>query len=48
MHKSALPLAIQQEIHKKDFSQFIDEPPSAAQGGKGLVVAGRPTCRKTN
>ena len=28
------------------FSHFVDEPPSIAQGGKGVVVPGCPTCRK--
>jgi hypothetical protein len=46
MQKSALLAAIQQEIHRHDFSHFLDEPPSIAQGGKGVVVPGCPTCRK--
>ena len=41
MQKSALLAALQQEIHRHDFSHFIDEPPSIAEGGKGVVV-GRP------
>ena len=40
MQKSALLAALQQEIHRHDFSHFIDEPPSVAQGGRG-VVGGR-------
>jgi hypothetical protein len=43
--KSALLAAIQQEIHRHDFSHFVDEPPSVAEGGKGVVVAGCPACR---
>jgi hypothetical protein len=27
-------------------SYFVDEPPSVAQGGKGVVVSGCPACRK--
>jgi len=38
--------AIQKEIHRHDLSYFVDEPPSVAQGGKGVVVSGCPACRK--
>jgi hypothetical protein len=46
MQKSALLAAIQAEIHRHDFSHFIDEPPSIAEGGKGVVVPGCPACKK--
>jgi hypothetical protein len=46
MQKHALLAAIQQEIHRHDFSHFIDEPPSVAEGGKGVVVGGCPACRR--
>ena len=46
MQKSALLAALQAEINRRDFSHFIDEPPSIAQGGKGVVVPGCPSCRK--
>ena len=46
MQKSVLLGAIQKEIHRHDFSYFVDEPLSVAQGGKGVVVSGCPTCRK--
>jgi len=46
VQKSALLSAIQKEIQRHDLSYFVDEPPSAAQGGKGVVVAGCPACRK--
>ena len=46
MQKSALLAAIQAEINRHDFSHFIDEPSSIAQGGKGVVVPGCPTCKK--
>jgi hypothetical protein len=36
-------LLLQQEIRRLDFSYFIDEPPSMAQGGRGVCVPG---CRK--
>ena len=45
MQKSALLAAIQREIHRHDFSHFIDEPPSIAEGGKGVVVPGCPACK---
>jgi hypothetical protein len=44
--KSALLRALQQEIRRHDFSYFVDNPPSIAQGGKGVVVPGCPTCQK--
>jgi hypothetical protein len=48
VQKSLLLAAIQKEIHRHGFSYFIDEPPSVAQGGKGVVVSGCrcPGCRK--
>ena len=45
MLKSELLVAIQREIQSHDFSHFIDEPPSIAEGGKGVVVPGCPRCR---
>jgi hypothetical protein len=46
VNKFALRTAIQHEIRQNDFSPFIDEPPSVAQGGKGVVARGCPACRK--
>ena len=46
MKKSELYTALRREIHRHDFSTFVDEPPSVAQGGKGVVVPGCPTCKK--
>jgi len=46
VQKSALLRAVQQEILRHDFSYFVDEPPSIAQGGKGAVVPGCPACQK--
>jgi hypothetical protein len=46
MLKSELLRAIQQEIYQHDFSHFVDEPPSIAQGGRGVVVSGCPACKK--
>ena len=46
MQKSVLLLALQQEILRHDFDCFVDDPPSVAQGGRGVVVPGCPTCKK--
>ena len=46
MQAALLLAAIQKEIHRHDLSYFVDEPPSVAQGGKGVVVSGCPACRK--
>jgi hypothetical protein len=46
VQKSALLAAIQKEIHRHDLSYFVSHPPSVAQGGRGVVVAGCPACRK--
>jgi hypothetical protein len=46
VQKSALLLALQKEIQRHDLSTFVDEPPSVAQGGRGVVVPGCPACKK--
>jgi hypothetical protein len=46
MLKSKLLAEIQKEIYRHDFGTFVDEPPLVSQGGKGVVVAGCPTCKK--
>lgn len=38
MKKSDLYRALPTEIHRHDFSTFVDEPPCVAQGGNGVVV----------
>jgi hypothetical protein len=45
MRKSELLRAIQQEIRRHDFSNFVDNPPSAPQRGKGVVVPGHIFCK---
>jgi hypothetical protein len=45
MLRSELLRAIQQEIQRHDFSHFVDEPPSIAEGGNGVVVPGCPACK---
>jgi hypothetical protein len=44
--KSELLLALQREIQRHDLSTFVDEPPSVAQGCRGVVVPGCPLCKK--
>src|SRR5450755_2686281 len=46
MKKSELYTALRTELHRHDFSTFVDEPPSVALGGKGVVVPGCPQCKK--
>ncbi len=46
MKKSVLLRALQQEIRRHDFNYFVHEPPSIAQGGRGVVVPGCPACEK--
>jgi hypothetical protein len=46
MKRSELVHALQTEIRRHDFSTFLDEKPSMAQGGKGVVIPGCPACRK--
>jgi hypothetical protein len=38
--------ALRTELHQHDFSHFVDDPPSIAQGGKSVVVPGCPACKK--
>jgi hypothetical protein len=45
MLKSELLRLLQQEIRRHDFSTFIDQPPSVAQGGRGVCVPGCPACK---
>lgn len=46
MKKSDLIRALQFEIRRHTFDTFVDEPPSVAQGGNGVVTPGCPACRK--
>jgi hypothetical protein len=46
MQKSALLAALKEEIQRHDLAHFVDEPPSVARGGRGVVVPGCPTCKK--
>jgi hypothetical protein len=46
VQKSALLAAIQKEIRSHDLTHFVDEPPSIAQGGRGVVITGCSRSRK--
>jgi hypothetical protein len=46
MRKSDLLRVLQTEIRRHDFSTFLTEEPSMAEGGSGVVVPGCPACRK--
>ena len=46
MKKTELLRALQAEIRRHDFSTFLTEEPSMADGGPGVVVPGCPACRK--
>jgi len=46
MQKSALLAAIQREIYRHDFGTYVVDPPTIAQGGRGIVVADCPACKK--
>ncbi len=46
VQKSVLLAAIQKEIQRHDLSYVVDEPPSVALGGKGVVVSACPACKK--
>lgn len=46
MLKSDLLRAFQSEIRRHTFDYFVDNPPSMAEGGKGVVAPGGPACWK--
>ena len=46
MKKTDLLYAIQREIKKHDLDYFVEGPPTIAQGGRGVVTPGCPTCKK--
>ena len=46
MTKPELLLALQTEIRRHFFDTFVENPPSLAQGGKGVVVPGCPACQR--
>ena len=49
MDKAKIVVAVQAELRRHTWGTFIDEPPSVAQGGKGVAVTGCTACRiRTN
>jgi hypothetical protein len=46
MDKAKILQAAKTELMQHGWDNFVDEPPSVAQGGKGVVVTGCPRCRK--
>jgi hypothetical protein len=44
--RQELLLIVQAELRKHDFDCFVDQRPSVANGGKGVVVPGCPYCKK--
>jgi hypothetical protein len=46
MDNAAIIFAVQKEFRRHNWDSFVDEPPSVAQGGKGIVVPGCSHCRK--
>jgi hypothetical protein len=32
--------------YRHDFGTYVDDPPGIGQGGRGIVVAGCPACKK--
>ena len=45
MDKNKILAAAKEELLKHSLDTFVDEPPSVAKGGKGVVVTGCPECR---
>ena len=46
MEKHKTLAAAKTELMRHHWDTFVDEPPSVAQGGKGVVVPGCTACRK--
>lgn len=46
MTKQELLRLLQIEIRRHSFDTFVDDPPSIAQGGRGVVVPGCAACKK--
>jgi hypothetical protein len=43
---SSIVATAQRELKCHSWEHFVDNPPSIAQGGKGVVVPGCPACKK--
>ncbi len=46
MSSSSILEHAQAELRKHGWDTFVDDPPSMANGGKGVVTPGCPACRK--
>ena len=46
MDARTLIAAIQSELRRHSWDAFVDQPPSIAHCGRGVVVVGCPACRK--
>ncbi len=46
MDKAKIIADAKAAFSQHEWSTFVDDPPSVAQGGKGVVVSGCPKCRK--
>ena len=44
--KEKILTAAKHELQKHSLNTFVNEPPSVAEGGSGVVVTGCPACRK--
>jgi hypothetical protein len=47
VQQSVLLRELHKEIRRHDLSTFVEDPPSVAQGGKGVIVPGCPCCKET-
>jgi hypothetical protein len=43
--RERLAVTVRNEFHRHAWETFIDEPPSVAHGGRGVVIPGCPRCR---
>lgn len=46
MNKAKILLAAKTELMRHHLDTYVENPPSLAQGGKGVVVPGCTACRK--
>jgi hypothetical protein len=46
MDKTTILQAAQAELMRHSWDTFVNNPPSIAQGGKGVVVSGCVACKK--
>ena len=46
MKRSEFVFKLQQELRKHQLETFVNEPPSVAKGGRGIVAPGCVHCRK--